>query len=258
MPRGLLPRSRLLTGCACALITASVAGCTTTAPAPTVSGSTITLYLSAPASLSANPQAQDVVNAEQLAFNDLKGGVHGYTLNLRVVKADKISDDARTAIEDKTSIAYLGEAQPGASIASLGITNAQDVLQVSPTEAASVPTSDFESFSTYGRTFASMTPISAQQAQAILSDPAGRAFVREFRNQYGHAPAAQAVFGYAATAAVLKALQQAGSAANNRGTVRNEFFALRGVPLLVGQGGPVLGKYTVNGNGTVTITPASG
>jgi ABC-type branched-subunit amino acid transport system substrate-binding protein len=240
-----------------------VAGCTTTTPAPTVSGKTLTLYLSAPASVSEgcpsackHPEAQDVLDAEQLAFNQLKGQVRG---NLRVLRANKISDNARKAIEDTTSaVAYVGEIEPGTSTDSLGITNAEDLLQVSPAESAPVPTKDFQSYSTYGRTFASMAPGSNQEAQTLVGGSAGRAFVRDFASSYGHAPSTQAIFGYVATAAVLKALQNAGSDANNRGTIRNDFFELKDVQLPVGPGGPVLGTYTVNKNGTVTITPASG
>jgi hypothetical protein len=223
------------------------AGCSATAPAPTVSGKTLTVYLSAPSSLSSDPQAQGVIAAEKLAFTQLSGQVKGFTLKLRVVTSNKISDNARSAIEDKTSVAYLGEITPGTSRDSLGITNAQELLQVSPAAAAAVPTSDFESFSTYGRTFASMAPNSDQAAQAILGEPGGKSF-----------SSGQAVLGYAAMAGALKALQKAGSAANNRGTVRDAFFALKGAQLVAGSGGAVLGTYTVNKGGSVTITPGSG
>lgn len=256
MSPGLLSRGRLLTVIACGAFAMSTvgAGCSTTPPAPTVSGQTLTVYLSAPSNLS--PQAQDVVDAEKLAFTQLSGQIKGYTLKLQTLTRNKISDNARAAIVDKTSVAYLGEIAPWpASRDSLGITNSQDLLQVSPTQAASVPTKDFESFSTYGRTFASMAAGSDQQA--LIGSPGGRAFASAFRSQYGHAPSSQAIFGYAATAAVLRALEKAGSGANNRGTVHDDFFALKNAPLPVGQAGPALGTATVNKGGTVTITPAS-
>ena len=249
MSPGLLRRSRLLTVAACGVFAISTigAGCSTTPPSPTVSGKTLTVYLSAPSNLASNSAAQDVINAEKLAFTQLSGQVSGFTLKLQVVRSNKISDNARSAIEDKTSVAYLGEVTPGTSVDSFGITNAQDLLQVSPTEAASVPTKDFESFSTYGRTFASMAPGSDQVVQTILGTPAGKRF-----------SSSQAVLGYAAMAAALKALQKAGSGANDRGTVRDDFFALKNVQLLVGPGGPKLGTYTVNKSGTVTISAGSG
>lgn len=260
MSPGLLSRGRLLTVVACGAFAMSSigAGCSTAPPAPTVSSKTLTVYLSAPSNLTGNPGAQDVVDAEKLAFTQLSGQIKGFTMKLQVVGSNKVSDNARTAIEDTDSaVAYLGEVTPGTSVDSLGITNGQDLLQVSPTSAASVPTKDFESFSTYNRTFASLAPGTGQQATALLRNSGGKAFVRAFRSAYGHAPSSQAVFGYAATAMVLKALQKAGSGANNRGTVRDDFFALKNATLAVGSGGPALGTYTVNRNGTVTITPAS-
>jgi hypothetical protein len=256
---GLLPRSRLLTGCLCALTAAVAAGCTTTPPAPTVSGKTLAVYLSAPSGLAGNQEAQDVIDAEKLAFTQLWGQIKGFTLKLQVLTANKISDNARTAIDDKdAAIAYLGEVTPGASIDSLGITNAQDLLQVSPAEAPPVPTKDFESYSTYGRTFASLAPGSAQQATALVGNSGGKAFVQAFRSAYGHKPANQAIFGYAAAAMVLKALQKAGSGASDRGTVKDDFFALKDTQLGIGSGGSTIGTYTVNKAGTVTITPSAG
>jgi hypothetical protein len=260
MFRGLLVRSRLLTviGCGVLFMVSAGAGCSATASAPTLTSKTLTVYLSAPASLTSNPGAQDVLDAEQLAFDQLKGSVKSFTLNRTVLKNGEISDHARTAIQNTTgAVGYVGEIVPP-STDSLGITNAVDLLQVSPAEGGPVPTSHFQSYSTYGRTFASMAPGTSQQAPTLLTGSAGRTFVSAFRSTYGHAPSAQAVFGYAAMASLLKALENAGSSANDRGTVRNDFFALKNAPLVVGPGGPQLGTYTVNKNGTIAITPASG
>jgi ABC-type branched-subunit amino acid transport system substrate-binding protein len=223
-----------------------------------VSGKKLNIYLSAPVSLSGNQQAQDAIDAEKLAFSSACTSscppiqLNGFTVHLVTVSGDKISDNARTAIQDSDSVAYLGEVIPERSVDSLGITNSQDLLQVSPSEAASVPTKDFESFSTYGRTFASLAPSSSQAARTMLGGSAGKAFARDFRQAFGHAPSAQAIFGYVAMASVLKALDKAGTGANDRGTVRKDFFALKDASLPRG-----LGTYTVNTNGTVTITPAS-
>src|SRR2546423_13876481 len=122
MPSGLLIRSRLLTGCMCAAVAAVIGGCSTTAPAPTVAGKTLTVYLSAPAGLSRDAQAQDVIDAEKLAFSpSCTAGscapvqVGSFKLHLAVVTDDKLSGNARSAIEDKTAVAYLGELLPGDS-----------------------------------------------------------------------------------------------------------------------------------------------
>ena len=110
------------------------------------------------------------------------------------MKANKISDNARDRDRGQDLRGrYLGEVTSRDLKASLGITNAEDLLQVSPTQAASVPTKDFESFSTYGRTFASMTRSAIRQ---VAGDPqrVRRQGVRERTSaaQYGPAPSSQA------------------------------------------------------------------
>jgi len=99
-------------------------------------------------------------------------------------------------------------------------------------------------------------------ANRIIAKPADLSLFAGFLTESGTSAgksfsSAQAMLGYAAMAAVLRALQKAGSGATDRGTIRDAFFGLKGAPLLVGSGGPELGTYTVNKDGTVTITPAS-
>jgi branched-chain amino acid transport system substrate-binding protein len=169
--------------CAWALLAAGIAGCTSNgsgSSAVTVSGKTLTIYLSdAPAS---QPQvARDVLDAERLAWSQQSSHtVGGFALRLKVLHG-KISDQARTAIQDQTAIAYLGEVVPHSSYASLGITNALDLLQVSPTDTALeltqaspvVPGSPgvyYQSFSSYGQTFARVVPTTAQEAKAQVQE----------------------------------------------------------------------------------------
>jgi branched-chain amino acid transport system substrate-binding protein len=354
----------------CAVLAAAgVAGCTAAGTtAPSLSGKTLTIYMSAPASLASDPQAQDVFAAEKLAFGQLQGQVTAYRLRLRVLTGAKISSNARQAIGDTGSaIAYLGEVLPGASADSIGITNAQDLLQVSPTDTAAAltqktpavpnsPTHYYESLSTYGRTFARVAPTTALEAKALVaqlqalgvkslyvagdgsdygrtvalevrtaappgitvassqagadavffagsspseaarvfdqaaaSNPkvkllgpsalddnafaaglspaaqqnlyvsapgllpkqlaaSGGSFVSSFKSAYGHAPAAQAVFGYEAMSAVLAVLHEAGSAANNRTTVTHDFLAIKNRP-------SPLGTYSINQNGDTNLGP---
>jgi branched-chain amino acid transport system substrate-binding protein len=179
--RAALTRGRVVY--ACALLAAGVAGCSSTggsSSAVTVSGKTLTIYLSnAPTD---QPQvAKDVLAAEQLAFSQSSHTVGGYTLQTDVLQGKKISDQARTAIQDKSAIAYLGEIVPGSSYASIGITNALDLLQVSPTDTAveltqaspavsGAPNNYYESLSSYGRTFARLVPTSALEAKAQVQE----------------------------------------------------------------------------------------
>lgn len=298
-----------------------------------------------------------MVDAEKLAFSQLSRQVPGFTLTLHVVSREKLSANARAAIENDNSIAYLGEITPGSSEETVGITNALDLLQVSPTDnaleltqrtvaVAGAPRRYYESYSTYGHTFARLVPTSGHEAMALLREmqslgvrslhvvsdgsdygrallavatssarsvsislqasgaadavlfagrsagaataalnaavatnpkvklfvpsalddpqfasglsptaqaalyasspgflPSGlpvgaRTFVTSFQSAYHRAPTPEAIFGYAAMQAVLHVLQQAGTHANNRGTVVSDFMKLS-------YPGSVLGPYTI-------------
>ncbi len=184
MRRGLLARSRAVGGCALAALTAGIAGCSTTSASSTVavSGKTLTIYGSAPSS-SANPaQAQDIIDAEKLALQQGGSTVGSFTIKFVPVTASKVTDNARTAIKDPTTIAYLGEPDPGTSGPSITITNYSDILQVSPADTAlqytqktaAVPDSPqkyyAEAYSTYGYTFARVVPSTALEAKAQIQE----------------------------------------------------------------------------------------
>jgi branched-chain amino acid transport system substrate-binding protein len=163
---------------ACAALAAGVAGCSTTAASTTsVSGGTLSIYLSQPPGAPSREQ-QDVVAAERLAFQHANAHVGKYTVRLVPFAGKELSDNARQAIGDDTTIAYLGEFAPGASQDTLGITNAQNVLQVTPTDTAveqtqhtpAVPNSPdryYESLSGNGRTFARVVPTTTLEAKAL-------------------------------------------------------------------------------------------
>jgi ABC-type branched-subunit amino acid transport system substrate-binding protein len=181
MPRRLLARGWALAGCAALATVTGAASCSSTAATVSVKGKALTIYMSAPASFATDPQSEDVVDAERLAYQQQHGEVSGYRLTLHTLPSGKLSDNARTAIEDSDAIAYLGELQPGASANSLGITNAEDLLQVAPTDTAleltqstpAVPGSPdvyYESLSTYGRTFARVVPTTAVEARALVGE----------------------------------------------------------------------------------------
>jgi branched-chain amino acid transport system substrate-binding protein len=353
-----LARRLAPSACACASAVLILAGCTTSAASntgATVTGGTLSIYVSVPPG-ALTPQAQDVLDAERLAYNQFKesgGKVGRFKLRLLRFRGRKFSDTAREAIGDATTIAYLGEIVPGASADTIGITNAQDVLQVSPTDTAvelthstpaipNTPTRYYEALSTYGRTFARVVPTDALEAAAVVaqtralrvksvyvatdgseygralkyafvsragsalsvassdstadavfyagssatgaasvfdgaaagnpkvtlfassalndnafaaslspaarrglyvSSPgftsgeepaAARQFDSAFQAAYGHPPVAEAVFGYAAMAAVIHALQKAGSSAGNRKTVVQRFFSTTNLSTAIG------------------------
>jgi branched-chain amino acid transport system substrate-binding protein len=180
-------RSRVLArgraACACVVLIAAVAGCTSSGSANssvTASGNVLRIYVSA--APTDQPQvAQDVLDAEQLAFNQSPHTVGGFAIRMRTVRGSTISEQARTVIQDTSAIAYLGEVVPGSSFASLGITNALDILQVTPTDTAleltestpavaNAPDGYYESLGTYGRTFARVVPTSGDEAKAQIQE----------------------------------------------------------------------------------------
>jgi ABC-type branched-subunit amino acid transport system substrate-binding protein len=183
--RGALKRGRAITGCAVAALAVALAGCTTTGSTAsvTVSGKALTIYASVPTLMTNPAQAQDVFDAEQLALHQLGGEVTGFTVKLvelggSAPQPKQVPDNARTAIQDTTAIAYIGEVDPGASAGSIPITEDQDLLQVSPTDTAleytqstaAVPSAPAQYYaeanSTYGHTFARVVPNSSQEAVA--------------------------------------------------------------------------------------------
>ena len=184
----MLHRSRALalTGAACVAAALAVAGCGNTSSgsssnSTTITGNTLNIYISEPPQFKSDPAAVDVIDAEKLAYSVNRGEVKDFKLGVYTVPGQQVSDNARSAIENDDTIAYLGEIDPGTSDQSVGITNAQDILQVSPTDTAvelgpgspvivGSPQSYFESWGTYGRTFARLVPTSAQEAVAQVDE----------------------------------------------------------------------------------------
>jgi branched-chain amino acid transport system substrate-binding protein len=173
---------RMVAGVASLLLAALVAGCAAASnQTVTVAGKSLTLYVSAPPGAASDPQAQDVLSAEQLAFSQKHDEISGFSLKLVTLNTGKLSDHARTAISDTHAIAYVGEVLPGDSADTLGITNDQDLLQVTPTDTAleltqatpAVPKAPglyYESLKSYGRTFTRVVPNSAREAKAQLQE----------------------------------------------------------------------------------------
>ncbi|HXO08248.1 MAG TPA: hypothetical protein VN880_09450, partial [Solirubrobacteraceae bacterium] len=180
----LLGRTSVVWLSACAAI--ALAGCSTNAKGGastvTVSGSTLTVYASQPPGGSGGQEASDMLHAEALALQHAGGKAGRYDVKLTPVDGHELSDNARTAIENKTSIAYLGELQPGTSQISVEITNQQGLLVISPADTAvyltqpvpppvsTSPSSYYPSRSTYNETFARVVPNSGTEAKAIVAE----------------------------------------------------------------------------------------
>src|SRR5215217_1568401 len=106
-------------------------------------GSTsLTIYSSLPLQGDNRPQSEDVVAGEKLALQEHGGKVGKFTI--KYVSLDDAtaatgawepgatSSAARKASQDKSTIAYLGEFNSGASAISIPILNEAGILQISP------------------------------------------------------------------------------------------------------------------------------
>jgi branched-chain amino acid transport system substrate-binding protein len=105
-------------------------------------GSTLTIYSSLPLQGDSRPQSEDVVAGEKLALEEAGGKVGKFSV--KYVSLDdataaagkwdpaQTSSDARKAAQDKSTIAYLGEFNSGASAISIPILNQANILQISP------------------------------------------------------------------------------------------------------------------------------
>lgn len=176
-------RRRALLACACFALATPLAGagCATTASSSgtIVTGKTLTIYVSAPPSDSSQAD-RDVLDAERLALAQNPTLVGKFTVRLASASA-KPSDNARTAVEDSSAIAYIGEVLPGRSGDSLGIANAEGMLQVTPTDTdialtqktaavSGSPGLYYESLNQYGRTFARVVPDARREAKVQVEE----------------------------------------------------------------------------------------
>jgi branched-chain amino acid transport system substrate-binding protein len=143
-------------GCLLAALSFGVAACgsdddsgssSNTGSSETSSGSkNLTIYSSLPLQGDSRPQSLSVVNGEKLALESQGGKVGEFTI--KYVSLDDAtaaagkwdpgatSGDARKAAQDKSTIAYLGEFNSGASAISIPILNEAGILQISPSNTA--------------------------------------------------------------------------------------------------------------------------
>ncbi len=197
-----LVRTRAVWLSACAAL--ALAGCSASASKSSisVSGSRLTVYASQPPGGSGGQEAADMLDAERLALRQAGGKAGKFTVRLVQLDGHLLSDNARKAIEDESSIAYLGELQPGTSQIPVEITNQRGLLVVSPADTAvyltqpippisSSPTSFYPARSTYDETFARVVPNTGMEAKAIVSEMqnqhVSRLYVSSDGGQYGAA-----------------------------------------------------------------------
>ena len=153
-----------------------------------ISGNTLTIYSTVPLQGGAELQSKSIVNGAKLALEQRGGKVGKFTIKYVSLddsvaskgKADegKETQNARTAVRDKSSIALLGAYNSGMTKVSLPITNKANILQVSMANTYVGLTTDepgSESgepdkyYPTKKRTYARVVPKDTIQADAMVS-----------------------------------------------------------------------------------------
>ncbi len=176
-----------------AALAAGLAGCggddgaaTTSAGASATTGKRVKIYSSQPLQGATRGQAQSVINGEKLALRDAggKGGkcpVDYVALDDSTAAAAQwdpgaVSANARKALGDDATIAYLGEFNSGASAVSLPILNEAPILQVSPSNtyvgltksAGAEPGEPDKYYPTGERSYGRVVPADHIQAAAVV------------------------------------------------------------------------------------------
>ena len=146
-----------------------------------VTGKTLRVYSSVPNT----PVGNDVFDAEKLALDKAGPQIGSFTVELRRLyesSTKDITNNARAAIKDNNTIAYLGEVAAGTSEdGSVEITNQIGLLQVSPTDNAleltqstpavpGAPNTFYPSKKSFSYTFARVVPSTAVEAQVQVAE----------------------------------------------------------------------------------------
>jgi len=264
---------RTVTGAGIVLFIALLAGC----GQPEAEGDPkLTIYVSAPLTGPAGQEGRDAADGARLALADAEGEAGGIAVEAKYLdvagrnesRSDPVSAgrNARTATEDSTSIAYIGELDSAASRTSVPITNSAGILQVAPGSGAtdlvveetfddSVP-QDVQA--TGERTFARVLP-SDEDVQEAFGDqdlisgpgsyeelpPAGQEMLDRFRDEYDREAGSWVAYGYEAMASALAAIDRADDPLSRSSVVAAYFDGT--------ERDSVLGAYSITEEGETTL-----
>jgi branched-chain amino acid transport system substrate-binding protein len=207
------------------VLLAALSGCggVSVSGATAVSGDQLTVYSSLPLQGPLAAVSQQMVNGEKLALSDAGGHAGSYRVsyfslddaNPKTGQWDPgiTASDAKTAAQDTTTIAYLGDYDSAATAISLPIINGAGILQVSPASQYVGLTSSLDAgqdeperfYPTGHRTFGRLMPADPVQAaaQVKLMSALGvkRLYVLDNQNPF-QVPLAQVVAQDAAAAGI--------------------------------------------------------
>jgi branched-chain amino acid transport system substrate-binding protein len=169
------------------LLMALAAGCGSSerAEESRIVGDALTVYSSLPQTGELAPVSRDLVRAQKLALEEAGGRAGDYRISyVSLDSADpktgnwtprRVAENARTAVEDLQTIAYLGELEPGASAISVPILNEGGMLQVSPGDTFAgltergAPGEPEKYYPSGRRTFTRVVPEDHEQADDLVA-----------------------------------------------------------------------------------------
>jgi branched-chain amino acid transport system substrate-binding protein len=198
-----------------AVVLAAVAsGCGSVSGAASSQGNQLTVYSSLPLQGSSGAVSTQIVNGEKLALHDSGGHIGPFRISYDSMDDSSptsgqwdpgvTASNAKTAANDPSTIAYLGDYNSAATAISLPLINAADILQVSPaspyaglTSSAYAGQDEPERFYPTGRrSFARLQPGDPAQARAqvrLMRDlGVGRVYVLDDQDPF-ELPLAQMV-----------------------------------------------------------------
>jgi branched-chain amino acid transport system substrate-binding protein len=152
-----------------------------------VHGRTLTVYVSVPLHGASAVSGSAVLNGARLALADSSGRVGRYRIVLKGLDDStaqrgewdpgQTTLNARRAIQDPTTIGYIGELDSGASAVSIPLLNRAEIAQVSPastgagltvSDAGAFPGEPAKYYPAGTRTFARVVPNDGVQAAALV------------------------------------------------------------------------------------------
>jgi len=184
---------RLVTAVCIAALAVGVAACGSSSSSKggatsKISGTSLTVYSSLPEQGASGGQAKSIENGAKIAVENKGGKVGKYTVTYKPLDdslastgaADegKGAQNARTAVQDKSAIGYVGEYNSGISKVTIPILNKAGITQISPANTYVGLTSDapgHESgepdkyYPTGKRTYARVVPKDTIQSAAMVT-----------------------------------------------------------------------------------------
>ncbi len=144
MRRASFGRATVVALIAAAVVTAGATGCgSDQSTGGKVKGDTLTVFSSLPLQGPEAQRAKSILNGEKLALEQAGGKAGGLKVNFSFLDdapadstsgwdPDQVAENARRAVEDLRTIAYVGNLDSGASAVSIPITNEAGFAQISP------------------------------------------------------------------------------------------------------------------------------